>query len=67
MMDVRCIEVANSTQQLLSQPVNHQFALITPAVWGSTRLSYREPMIYENNDLQPAWKRTSLLTERAIP
>lgn len=67
MVDVQCIEISNSTQQLLSQLVGHQFALITPAVWGSTRLSYREPMIYENNDLQPAWKRSSLLTERAIP
>lgn len=67
MVDVQCIEIANSTQKLLSQPVGHQFVLITPAVWGSNRLSYREPMIYENNELQPAWKRASLLTERSIP
>ena len=65
-VDVQCIEVANTTQELLTQPVGHQFALITPAVWGSNRLSYREPM-YANNSSQPVWKRTSLLTERPLP
>lgn len=67
MVNVRCDKIADSTQKLLNQPVGKQFALITPAVWGSTRLSYREPMTYENNHCEPAWHRETLLTERPIP
>ena len=57
MVDVQCMKLADSTQKLLDQPVGNSFALITPAVWGSNRLSYREPMIYRDNNLQPAWYR----------
>jgi CRISPR-associated protein Cmr3 len=67
MVDVHSIKISPSTQQLLSQPVGDRFALITPAVWGSTRLSYREPMVYESNELQPAWHLATLLTERPHP
>ncbi|MBE9033130.1 CRISPR-associated protein [filamentous cyanobacterium LEGE 11480] len=36
--------VANSPiLDLLNQPIERAFALITPAVWGSTRFSYRYP------------------------
>jgi CRISPR-associated protein Cmr3 len=67
MVDVRCLKLTDSTQRLLSQPVGKCFALITPAVWGSNRLSYREPMIYQNNNWQPVWQIEAFLTERPTP
>jgi CRISPR-associated protein Cmr3 len=59
--------LTDPTRTLLSQPVGKCFALITPAVWGSNRLSYREPMIYQNNNWQPAWQVETFLTERPLP
>ena len=67
MVDVRCLKLNDPTQTLLSQPVGKCFALITPAVWGSNRLSYREPMIYQNNNWQPVWQVETFLTERSFP
>ncbi|MBE9209694.1 CRISPR-associated protein Cmr3 [Nostoc sp. LEGE 06077] len=67
MVDVYCAEIAYSTQKLFDQPVGRQFALITPAVWGSTRLSYPEPMTYKNNNWEPAWDNEAILTERPKP
>ncbi|MDF5710307.1 MAG: type III-B CRISPR module-associated Cmr3 family protein [Nostoc sp. S4] len=64
MVDVRCVEIACSTQRLFNQPVGKLFALITPAVWGSTRLSYSEPMTYEDNNWELAWDKEAMLTER---
>lgn len=67
MVDLQCIALDASTQELLTQDVGDRFALITPAIWGSNRFSYREPMIYQNNNWEPAWQTETLLTERAIP
>lgn len=67
LVELQCIEIAASTQQLLSQPAGNSFALITPAVWGSNRLSYREPMTYQNNSWEPSWQIETLLTERPMP
>lgn len=66
-VDLQCIEMSATTQELLKQAVGDRFALITPAVWGSNRFSYREPMIYQNNNWEPAWQKETLLTERPIP
>jgi CRISPR-associated protein Cmr3 len=65
MVDLQCIPINQSTQTLLQQPVGDYFALITPAVWGSNRLSYREPMVYQNNSWESVWQKQTLLTERA--
>jgi len=67
MVDVHCVEIAQSTQKLFNQPVGKIFALLTPAVWGSTRLSYREPMIYSDNNWKPAWDTEAILTEHPKP
>ncbi|MFP4222306.1 MAG: type III-B CRISPR module-associated Cmr3 family protein [Phormidium sp.] len=46
---------------LLQQPIARSFALLTPAVWGSNRISYRYP---QHPDFpQPRW----LLMAKAIP
>ena len=65
LVDLQCVPINESTQKLLQQPVGDYFALITPAVWGSNRLSYREPKIYQNNSWESVWQKQTLLTERA--
>ncbi|HAO13304.1 MAG TPA: CRISPR-associated protein [Planktothrix sp. UBA8407] len=47
--------------KLLNQPIQTAFALITPAVWGSNRLSFRYP---QNPDFP---KPELMLTDRAVP
>jgi CRISPR-associated protein Cmr3 len=67
MVDVQCDPIAPSVCTLLAQPLGHSFALITPAIWGSNRLSYREPKVLLNNQWCSVWKNPSLLTERPTP
>ena len=80
-VDVQCKPLAFFVQELLSQPVRRSFAIITPAVWGSNRLSYREPRYLckgkqnaarhsfsdPDNDLQKIWSVEAMLAERPIP
>lgn len=68
MVNLQCISIDSndSIHQLLTQPLNQSFALITPAVWGSNRLSYREPGIQQSDGWQPLWNAT-ILTERPTP
>jgi CRISPR-associated protein Cmr3 len=44
-VEISCRELPENSpiQELLQQPIKRAFALITPAVWGSTRLSHRYP------------------------
>ncbi len=67
LVDIKCLKIDEKTKQLLNQPVGQKFALITPAVWGSNRLSYREPMIFQNAKWETAWETETFLTERPIP
>jgi CRISPR-associated protein Cmr3 len=48
--------------QLLGNKIQHAFALITPGVWGSNKLSYRYPC-------HPSFPRQGLkmLTDKAVP
>jgi CRISPR-associated protein Cmr3 len=61
MVELTCHSISGhaTVQKLLSQPLG-SFALITPAVWGSNRLSRRYPEAW---DPEPP----VLLTERPIP
>jgi CRISPR-associated protein Cmr3 len=67
MVDVRCLPLSQNIRDLFNQPVGKSFAAIAPAVWGSNRLSYREPMVLNNNTWTPAWQNTQILTERPHP
>ncbi len=81
MVDVKCIDLSPTVQNLLKQPVGRAFALITPAVWGSNRLSKRVPVylekrsqsFYEQEEPVPetqekeVWKLEALFTQRPIP
>jgi CRISPR-associated protein Cmr3 len=60
LVDVNCTRLADDTQTLLQEPLGQAFTLITPALWGSNRFSYRYP---------EAWKGQvqAMLTERPTP
>lgn len=47
MVNVTTHDVGPHLQQLLQAPLGPAFVLITPAVWGSNRLSYRYPTAWE--------------------
>ncbi|MDZ8258509.1 type III-B CRISPR module-associated Cmr3 family protein [Nostoc sp. ChiQUE01b] len=79
MVDVSCQEIAQNVTTLLTRTIAKSFALITPAIWGSNRLSYREPVYLQKGDQQKyskpdpesderkVWSLEALLTERPIP
>lgn len=82
MVNITCLKLTNPiATQLLEDPVGQYFALITPAIWGSNRLSYREPHYLKkgdasrhtlektDSDLQivQEWNNAAILTERPIP
>ncbi|MEY3869026.1 MAG: hypothetical protein RLZZ338_2917 [Cyanobacteriota bacterium] len=71
LVNIECRDISPEIKQLISEPVGKTFALITPAVWGSNRHSYREPMVQKNQEKNsewvPAWQREALLTERPSP
>jgi CRISPR-associated protein Cmr3 len=52
--EVECHPITDShLQTLLDQPVGQCFSLITPAVWGTQRLSYRFPVPSGDRSTQP--------------
>jgi CRISPR-associated protein Cmr3 len=53
MVNLRCETIQDPFKSLLDRDLGRSFALITPAVWGSNRLSYRAPNLDENH--QPIW------------
>lgn len=71
LVNIECRDISPELKQLISEPVGKTFALITPAVWGSNRHSYREPMVQKNQEKNsewvPAWQWETLLTERPSP
>ncbi|SKB13810.1 CRISPR-associated protein, Cmr3 [Planktothrix sp. PCC 11201] len=52
LVEIKSIKLNPDYQDLFNQPLGNQFALITPAVWGSNRLSYREPIALRKGDRQ---------------
>ncbi|MEL6460034.1 MAG: type III-B CRISPR module-associated Cmr3 family protein [Cyanobacteria bacterium J06621_15] len=71
MVDVRCEPLSQSLIDLFKKPVGNKFALITPAVWGSNRLSQREPVYLKTaenqNQEKNVWELEALFTARPIP
>lgn len=62
-VEISSIELSSSTLKRLNEPIERSFALITPGVWGSNKLSYRYP---KHPDF-PKHKRPLMLTEKAVP
>jgi CRISPR-associated protein Cmr3 len=79
MVDVQCIPICSTLDKLLNVDVGDTFALITPGVWGSNRLSKRQPVYLKKRDEnfygqpepesqeQNVWKLEALFTDRPIP
>ncbi len=79
LVEVSSLELSKQHLQRFEQKIQNQFAMITPAVWGSNRLSYREPIYLqkgapkkyeqENPDSsnQLVWSVETLYTGRPIP
>ncbi len=75
MVNLICHDLSNTTQKLLEQPVGQCFATITPAIWGSNRLSYRFPIPMNrdrpdagnSDDPTDIWADVQILTDRPIP
>jgi CRISPR-associated protein Cmr3 len=81
MVDVRCQLICSEINNFFKEPIRNSFALITPGVWGSNRLSKREPVYLEKRDKafyeqeepvpenkeQKVWEVEALFTDRPIP
>lgn len=70
MVDLRCELISEHILELLNKPVSDKFALITPGVWGSNRLSYQHPICLESGNQDnkgEVWNIETLLTKRPIP
>jgi CRISPR-associated protein Cmr3 len=60
LVEVESILLDDKIQALLNQPLNQDFALITPGLWGSNRLSQRWPTTWDSDSIK-------ILTQRPIP
>jgi CRISPR-associated protein Cmr3 len=75
MVNLICHELADRTQKLLKRPVGKCFATITPAIWGSNRLSYRFPIpmnrdrpeVESSDNPDDIWGGVEILTDRPVP
>lgn len=79
LVEINCVELNQKHKNLLNKSVGNCFAIITPGVWGSNRLSYREPIQLnkgnpdrdkleeENSDQQKVWEVETIYTERPFP
>ena len=80
MVELTCHKLSESNQALLNKTkLNRSFAIVTPAIWGSNRLSARTPRELKKGDanrhrLEPVdsdlgnqWELDALLTQKAVP
>lgn len=82
LVEIQCLPLSQSVRDLLNRKIERSCAIVVPALWGSNRLSYREPMVRNGHAWIPAWRRQpeppnppdsyesaieALLTQRAIP
>lgn len=64
-VEIECLPLGETASKLLNQPLSKSFALITPAIWGSNRLSYRAPQSDPDRQLSwHEWEIAALLTGR---
>ena len=67
LVEIECLPIGEIAQKLLDRPLGNSFAIITPAIWGSNRLSYRAPQTDAANNLSwHEWQIEALLTGRPI-
>lgn len=79
MVELACQQLNEENDKLLNQPgLERSFAIVTPAIWGSNRLSERSPKELKKGDasrhsLEPVdqdlsfqWDVDALLTQKAV-
>ncbi|MEE6160688.1 type III-B CRISPR module-associated Cmr3 family protein [Cylindrospermopsis raciborskii] len=64
-VEITCKKLQPKTKELLQQPIGKSFALLTPGVWGSNRISHRYP--HPEDDSHPFPQVVQLLTDKAVP
>lgn len=72
LVELRCLQVPQALVELLNEPLSGgSFALITPGLWGSSRLSVREPIDASRVPAVQPWHwqgdAPALLTDRPRP
>ena len=71
LVEIRGHPVPEALSRLLALPLEGSFALITPGVWGSSRISEREPLDTSRRPAFHPWHRNGsapvLLTDRPTP
>lgn len=71
LVELRCLAIPKELQDLLLEPLDGAFALITPGLWGGPRLSRRDPLDSHHRPAIQPWHRhgvpPAILTERPRP
>lgn len=71
LVEVRCLDVPTELRELMLEPLEGPFALITPGLWGGPRLSRRDPLDTSYRPAIQPWHRQgqppAILTERPRP
>jgi CRISPR-associated protein Cmr3 len=62
-VEINCEELRPKTKDILNKPVGKSFALITPAVWGSNRISKKCP----ENAFSSQPDNIKMLTDKPVP
>lgn len=62
-VEISCDEINSKTVGILNQKIGKSFALITPGVWGSNRISKRFP----ENAFSPNPDNIKMLTDKPVP
>ncbi|MFP4124026.1 type III-B CRISPR module-associated Cmr3 family protein [Coleofasciculus sp.] len=78
-VEINCLKLNQNHLNRFNQKIQSKFALITPAIWGSNRLSYREPIQLQKGNPQKyeqenpeqndnfVWSVETIFTARPIP
>ncbi len=71
LVELRCLPLPEALVELLSRPLDGSFALVTPGLWGASRLSLRQPLERAANPALPprqpwhhAGQGPAILTDR---
>lgn len=72
MVEIESHPLNTELLNLLDEPVGDSFALISPGVWGTNRLSYRVPVTHQKQDdnsykAEPVWTVKDSISDRPNP
>lgn len=79
MVELASYPLSAENKARLNQGIQRSFAIVTPAIWGSNRLSYRQPKELKkgdrdrhtldpvDSDLSQQWNIDAMLTQKPVP